>query len=215
MNNPQKQSERKPAKRIPREQRELQMLEVAAVEFGKRGFEATSMDDIAKACGITKPMLYNYFKSKEGLYAAMINQAGTHLVNSLIAVQKQKDPQKRLHEALSVFLVFVDRYRDSWRMVFSGSQQGNDNQSRIAGYRHQVVLATCYTLAEFRPEGMTPQQADRLVQPYAYSLLGSGESMAQWWLATDDATTDEAREAIGKVIDAHVALVKRQLKRLA
>lgn len=211
--------EKDTTKRIPRKQRELQMLEVAAAEFGQRGYDATSMDDIAKACGITKPMLYNYFKSKEGLYAAMITQAGTHLVKALIAVREQTDPGKRLHEALAVFLDFVERYHTSWRMVFSGdgknSKKDGENSTNIAGYRHQILLAATYTLAEFRPDTTPPKLAEKQVLPYAYGLLGAGEAIANWWLSTPDVDSQMAKHAIGKIIDANITLVKRELNKKA
>lgn len=200
-----------PAKRLPRQQRELQMLEVAAVEFGRKGFDATSMDDIAAACGVTKPMLYNYFKSKEGLYAAMINRAGSYLVNAIIAVREEKDPVKRLHAAMGVFMDFVDQYRDSWRMVFGGKGAAETDQMNIAGYRQQVMVATVYTLAELRPATLDKALARQRVEPLAYGLLGAGEAIAQWWLAKPEVSIDEAKASISKVIDATVKLVKKEL----
>lgn len=200
-----------PVKRLPRQQRELQMLEMAAVEFGRKGFDATSMDDIAAACGVTKPMLYNYFKSKEGLYAAMISHAGSYLVNAIIAVREESDPLKRLHAAMAVFMDFVDHYRDSWRMVFGAKGAGGDNQTSIAGYRQQLVVATVYTLAQLRPDAMDKAAARTIVEPFAYGLLGAGEHIAQWWLGSADVTIDQAKASISKMIDATVGLVRQEL----
>lgn len=206
-----KKEQKQVVKRIPRQQRELQMLEAAAAEFGRRGYDATSMDDIAAVCGVTKPMLYNYFKSKEGLYAAMISRAGSHLVSEIIAVREEKDPATRLHAALGVFLEFVDRYRDSWRMVFSGKGASQDQQGSIAGYRQQVMLGTVYTLGQFRPEGMPGELARKQVEPFAHGLLGAGEAIAQWWLGNPDMDISQARQAIDKVIDSTIALVRQEL----
>lgn len=199
------------SKRLPRQERELQMLEVAAVEFGRKGFEATSMDDIAAACGVTKPMLYNYFKSKEGLYAAMINRAGSYLVNAIIAVREEKDPVKRLHAAMAVFMDFVNNHRDSWRMVFSGKGTAEADQMNIAGYRQKVMVAAVYTLAELRPAAMDKEVARKIVEPLAYGLLGAGEAIAQWWLSKPEASIDDAKASIRKMIDATVKMVKKEL----
>lgn len=212
-----KKEEKQGARRIPRPQRELQMLEAAAVEFGRKGFEATSMDDIAAACGVTKPMLYNYFGSKDGLYAAMINQAGSHLVKSIIALRELTDPVQRLHGAMGVFLEFVERYRDSWRMVFSGKgfsgkgSSGQDQQGSIAGYRQQILIGTLYTLGQLRPAGTSGEAARQHMEPYAWGLLGAGESIAQWWLATPGIGIEQARAAISKMIDATVVLARAEL----
>ena len=215
MRTPQKQQqEKQPVKRLPRKERELQMLEAAAVEFGRKGFDATSMDDIAAACGVTKPMLYNYFKSKEGLYAAMINKAGGFLVNAIIAVREERDPSRRLHLALGIFLEFVERYRDSWRMVFGGGgAQGN--QGNIAGYRQQLLVATTYTLAKFRPDNLDRDIASRHMEPFAWGLMGASEAIAQWWLSTPGVEIDQARSTIGKMIDATITLARTELATLS
>src|SRR5688500_14107879 len=62
-------------KKMPRAQREAQLLDLAERAFAERGFQAVSMDDIAAAAGVTKPLIYSYFGSKEGLYLAGIRRA--------------------------------------------------------------------------------------------------------------------------------------------
>ena len=205
-------SEKPVVKRLPRRERERQMLEAAAVAFGRNGFDATSMDEIAAACGVTKPMLYNYFKSKEGLYAAMIERAGSYLVGAMIAVGKEPDPVRRLHLAMGVFLDFVERYRDSWRMVFSAAGAHDGQQSPIAAYRQQVMMAAVYTLASLRPEELDKREARARVEPYAYGLLGAGEAIAQWWLSHPGVEKVQAQRAIAGMIDATVAKVEAQLR---
>src|ERR1700721_110456 len=69
-----------PRRRMPRPERERQMPEVAGRSFAARGFHAVSMDEIAKQAGISKPMLYQYFGSKEGLYVAYVRQQGSALL---------------------------------------------------------------------------------------------------------------------------------------
>lgn len=108
------------SRRLPRSERKTQMLEAAARLFGERGYAGTSMDDIAAACGITKPMLYAYFSSKDGLYRAMIERAGSYLVSAVSGLVDERDPVTRLLRALEVFMQFVSRHGDSWRLVFSG-----------------------------------------------------------------------------------------------
>src|SRR5437868_1745182 len=70
-------------RRMPRAEREREMLEAAGGIFAREGFHAASMDAIADAARISKPMLYNYFGSKEGLYLAYIQHSGRALLRSL------------------------------------------------------------------------------------------------------------------------------------
>src|SRR5690349_23578706 len=62
-------------KGVARADREAQILEVACRAFGEAGFAGTSVADVAEAAGISKPLIYNYFGSKEGLYAACLQHA--------------------------------------------------------------------------------------------------------------------------------------------
>ena len=70
-------------RKVPREVREQQMLEAAESAFAARGFHAASVDAIAEASGITKPMVYAYFGSKEGLYRACMQRARARLLAAL------------------------------------------------------------------------------------------------------------------------------------
>ncbi len=96
------------------------MIEAASHLFAKRGFDGCSMDDIAKASGITKPMLYAYFDSKEGLFAACAQRAGAHLRDDLREVGERPDltPDAQLWEGLQRVFAFVDEHHDSWLLLY-------------------------------------------------------------------------------------------------
>src|SRR5690625_5722273 len=70
--------------RMPRAQRRTQLLELATSVFTQKGFQATSMDDIAAAAGVTKPVLYQHFDSKETLYVE--DRKSTRLNSSHVAI---------------------------------------------------------------------------------------------------------------------------------
>ena len=73
--------------RLARVERERLMLRAAGEAFATHGFHGSSMDEIARAAGITKPMLYRYFGSKEGLYAAYLEMTGRELVDKALALR--------------------------------------------------------------------------------------------------------------------------------
>lgn len=70
-------------KGVARPERELQILEVAGRVFGERGFAATSVADIAAEAGISKPLIYNYFGSKEGLFERCLAEASGLLIGEI------------------------------------------------------------------------------------------------------------------------------------
>ncbi len=75
---------RAPARRrVPRAVREREMIEVAQRVFAERGYHAASVDAIAEGAGITKPMVYAYFGSKEGLYVACMERARRRLFEAI------------------------------------------------------------------------------------------------------------------------------------
>jgi len=69
--------------RLPAERRRQQILDVACAVFANRGFHATSMDDIAAAAGVTKPVLYQHFPSKRALFIELLDELGRRLLGEL------------------------------------------------------------------------------------------------------------------------------------
>src|SRR5919198_3129025 len=107
-----------PRRRLPRKEREELMLQAAGRAFAARGFHAASMDAIAAAAGVTKPMLYRYFGSKEGLYAAYVRTSGRELVDGVRAPETRGEPAEvRLRAGLRAFLRYVDARRESWTVL--------------------------------------------------------------------------------------------------
>src|ERR1700760_4181635 len=70
-------------KGVARADREAQIIEVACKAFGERGYASTSVADVAEAAGISKPLIYNYFGSKEGLYAVCVRHAARLLTDEI------------------------------------------------------------------------------------------------------------------------------------
>src|SRR5947209_18715806 len=104
-----------PRRRLRRKDRERLMLHAAGEAFAAQGFHRASMEPIATAAGITKPMLYRYFGSKEGLYAAYVRASGRELVDSVRAPETRGEaPEVRLRAGIRAFLGYVDAHRPGW-----------------------------------------------------------------------------------------------------
>lgn len=166
-------------RRLPRAERERQMLDSAAQVFGRRGYHAAAMDEIARACGVTKPMLYAYFQSKEGLYLATVDRMGRALVAAVEALLKEPDPGARLQQGVDVVLRFIDKDRHAWSVLYAEGLGEGPVARHVARYRERIVALAALTLSEAVPGNATPTAAE----PYAVGLLGAGEAIARWWLA--------------------------------
>ncbi|OXM67737.1 TetR family transcriptional regulator [Amycolatopsis vastitatis] len=105
-------------KRMPRAERMRQMIEVAEQVFSARGYAAASMDEIAELVGVSKPMLYEYFNSKEGLLLACIRQSRAILrevtEQATVGAASAEDALRR---GLLAFFVFIRERRQAWSLL--------------------------------------------------------------------------------------------------
>jgi AcrR family transcriptional regulator len=96
------------------------MLKVATEIFAERGYHDASMDAIAAAAGITKPMLYSYFGSKEGLFAACTRDAAAGLREELReVVARERPPDQLFYAGIAAVFEFVERNRQSWLVLYA------------------------------------------------------------------------------------------------
>src|SRR5687767_10462068 len=103
---------RAPRRRMPRPERERQMLESAHALFAERGFAVVTMDDVAEAVGVTKPLLYSYWGNKEQLFLACLDRSAEALFDRLLsAVRDADEPAEAVDDAVHVFFDFVDQER--------------------------------------------------------------------------------------------------------
>src|ERR1017187_7837336 len=106
-------------------ERREQLLLVARRIFADRGFQATTMDDIAKEAGFTKPILYQYFESKTDLYREIVAQTAQKLLSSLdAAVSSVESPRTKIEVAFRVYFEMVVNEPDAFRVLFIHAHEG-------------------------------------------------------------------------------------------
>jgi AcrR family transcriptional regulator len=159
------------------------MLEAAERAFGARGFHAASVDGIAEASGITKPMVYAYFGSKEGLYRACMQRARARLLEALReGVDTGAAPDQQLWHGLLAVFTFVEREHDSWAILLGEVTQGAGPFAEEGAAVRQELAALIAELLR-RAAAAEGVHADRLgiTDQLARALMGAGESLAVWW----------------------------------
>src|SRR5437588_12604396 len=105
---------------MPRVQREQLILDVAGGLFAQAGYHSASMDEIASLADVSKPMIYAYFGSKEGLYLAYIDRTGRELLDRMVGAARREDPPVlRMRARVAEFLAFVEEHRDGWTVLFT------------------------------------------------------------------------------------------------
>lgn len=161
--------------------REPLILAVAGQVFASDGYERASMDRIAELAGLSKPMLYAYFGSKEGLYSAYIEVTGRELVQRLARADRAQVPRgAQLREPISEFLAFVAEHRDGWKVLFHEVNASRPLVELVAQLRTQVVHDVRRMLEAGTGSwpGLAPPASDGV----AHAIVGAGESLANWWL---------------------------------
>jgi AcrR family transcriptional regulator len=183
--------------RLPRAEREQQMLGAARVMFAERGYGAVTMDHVAATVGVTKPLLYAYFGNKERLYLACMEPAARALRDEVAAaVAEAEEPADALELGVQAFFSFVDRDRDAWRVLFDETlPSGGEIARRVAEHREELEALVARLVVARLPRAGRRRAAVE-VEALSTALLGAAESLARWWLRTGALSAGEAAELL-------------------
>ncbi|WP_037252805.1 TetR family transcriptional regulator [Kibdelosporangium aridum] len=181
-------------RRMPRADRERQMMTIAEAVFSERGYAATSMDEIADRVGVSKPMIYEYFGSKEGLLVACIRQVRTELrERTAQSVIGAASPEEALRKGLETFFRFTDDHRRSWELLLRTETAvvGAAAVAEIETARQEQIQLHIALFSAYMPD--TDQ---RSLEAAAEILVGACERLSVWYVRHDDVTPEEAAEHI-------------------
>lgn len=183
--------------RLPRAEREQQVLDIAHRQFAARGFGAVTMEDVAAEAGVTKPLLYAYFGNKERLYLACMERAGEALVATVgEAVAEADSPADALRRGLRAFFAFVDSDRDAWRVLFDETlPAGGEIAERVAAHRERLLALVARANVERLPAERRADYATE-IEAISVALLGAAEALARWWLRTGAMPAANAAELL-------------------
>ena len=196
---------------MPRAVREPQILAVAGRVFAARGYHAASMEEIAVQAGVTKPLVYAYFGSKEGLYVAYIEQSGRELLDRLRgAADPDAPPKERLLAGILQFLGFVEERRDGWLVLHAeAATRGGPLADELASVRAAIAGMIRRLLEQTIPDVRVSRETTAALDGVAHAFVGAGESLANWWLAHPDVPPEQVAQllvALGRAgVDRAVA----------
>lgn len=185
--------------RMPREQRRAQLLELATELFIERGFQGTSMDDIASAAGVTKPVLYQHFSSKEELYSVVIEITGKRLLNSVIALGTiPGSTEARVRHGIAKFYDVV-RLDNTLRLFTGHETISPEVQQRVSEILDQGSVALAKVLTDSR------QIDDEQARVLGRGILGLTQATA---VMLDESDSPEQRH---QIITVTTSLIVRGL----
>jgi AcrR family transcriptional regulator len=159
------------------DQREL-ILSRAAQLFAQRGYSATSMNEVAEACGMSKPALYHYYKDK---YTLLVQAAEEHMARLEVLVKEVQalrlPPEERLRTLIERFVEEYANAQDSHRVLTEDVKfLEEDDRERVLAAQRRVVAAFARTVGELRPE----LRRAALDKPLTMLLFGMINWMFTW-----------------------------------
>ncbi|MFH8336533.1 TetR/AcrR family transcriptional regulator [Streptomyces sp. AM6-12] len=196
-------SSRAGTKGVPRAARERQVLAAATEEFGRHGYEATTVAAIATRVGVTKPLLHQYFGSKQDLYLACLTPVGDGLLAGIRAAMAAPDtgaPPTPLR-VLNALFSALDGQREAWFVLYDPSlPPGSEAARRAAHYRDAIdELAATGTADLLHAAGTSdPLDADALT----YAWRGLCTALVRWWINHPDQSPDAMTGRCARIVRA-------------
>ena len=167
------------ATRLPAARRRRQLLDVAQEAFAGRGFHGTSMDDIADAAGVTKPVLYQHFPSKRDLYLELLEDVGRQLLEAITAATAgATTPRSQVEAGFAAYFSFVAANVSAFKLLFGGGARRDEE------FDAAVTRVTDAIGDAIAPLIAADIDADhrRLL---AAGIVGLAESACRHWLRND------------------------------
>ncbi|MEU9011353.1 TetR/AcrR family transcriptional regulator [Streptomyces sp. NPDC048479] len=159
-------------------ERREQLLDIGRTLFAEKGFEGTSVEEIAAKAGVSKPVVYEHFGGKEGLYAVVVDREMRQLLDMVTSALTAGHPRELLEQAAFALLDYIETYTDGFRILVRDSpvaQSTGTFASLISDIATQVedILGL-----EFKARGFDP----KLAPLYAQALVGMVALTGQWWV---------------------------------
>ncbi|WP_137120038.1 TetR/AcrR family transcriptional regulator [Segeticoccus rhizosphaerae] len=161
------------------EQRREQLIEVGRKLFAEKGFEGTTVEEIAHKADVSKPVVYEHFGGKEGLYAVVVDREIRMLLDGITTALTAEATARGLVERAALALLdYIEGSTDGFRILVRDSPPGQATGS-FASLISDIATQVEHILAdEFKRKKLDPKAAPI----YAQMLVGMVALTGQWWL---------------------------------
>jgi AcrR family transcriptional regulator len=169
-------------------ERREQLIAISRALFAERGFDGTSIEEIAARAEVSKPVVYEHFGGKEGLYAVVVDREVRSLLGMMQDSLTAGSPRMLLEQAALALLDYIEQSSDGFRILVRDSPIGSASGSFVSIIGDVASRVEHILAAEFKARGFETTAAPM----YAQMLVGMVGTTGQWWL---DARTP-SKEAV-------------------
>ena len=173
-------------------ERREQLIEISRGLFAERGYDGTSIEEIASRAEVSKPVVYEHFGGKEGLYAVVVDREVRGLLTMMQNSLTGGHPRELLEQAAFTLLDYVEQSSDGFRILVRDSPVGSASGSFVSIISDIATRVEHILVAEFKTRGYDAKAAPM----YAQMLVGMVGTTGQWWL--------DARKPSKEVVAAHL-----------
>src|SRR6202167_4405121 len=176
------------------QERRQQLLDIGRRLFAERGFEGTSIEEIAAQAGVSKPVVYEHFGGKEGLYAVVVDREVERLLTTVTTLLEGDHSESKFEVAAVGLLRYIDENADGFRILVRDSNPGSSTGT-YGTLLSDIAVQVEYIMADFlKSRGRDP----KLAPMYSQMLVGMVAFTGQWWL---DARRPKIEEVATNLID--------------
>ncbi len=175
-----------PRRRMSSAERRSQLIEVSRAIFAEKGVEGATVEEIAAAAKVSKPVIYEHFGGKEGLYAVVVDREMAALLSLITSSLTTGRPRARAEQAAIAFLTYIETRSDGFQILVRDSTVGAQSGSFATLISDIASQVEDIFVAEFAARGFDPKMAPM----YSQMLVGMVALTGQWWLDTRWPTRD-------------------------
>ena len=168
--------------------RREQLLDVSRSLFAEKGFDATSVEEIASRASVSKPVVYEHFGGKEGIYAVVVDREMQRLMDQIItALDDGSHPRELLEQAACALLDYIEGSTDGFRILVRDSPVASSSGT-FSSLLNDIASQVEHILGlHFAKQGYDR----KLAALYAQALVGMVALTGQWWLEARKPKKDE------------------------
>jgi AcrR family transcriptional regulator len=182
-------------RRLTAEQRRQQLFAVALELFAHRGYRPTTMDDIAEAAGVTKPLLYQHFSSKRALYLELVDAIAQDLLVAIgRAVMQAEGPRQQVELGFAAYFRLVVSREAEFRLLYGRDHADDQELGRALRAVEDAIAEAIDPLID---AGLDPDHRRLL----AYGIVGMAEGVSRRFMAqrpTSEAAVDEEAKKLAR-----------------
>jgi AcrR family transcriptional regulator len=169
-------------------ERREQLLDVGRSLFAERGFDGTSVEEVAARAGVSKPVVYEHFGGKEGLYAVVVDREVQRLLDTFNHALTGDQPKLLLEQATLALLTYIEDDSNGFRILVRESPVGLERSGGFATIISDIASQVEHILAkQFKARGFET----KLAGLYSQALVGMVALTGQWWLDNRKPKRDE------------------------